>query len=170
MNAKKQKSQQKKRRFLNDFILLAAVLVISAAAYLFFNARTTSEEIITIEFSGNLALDGNHASDQTKMLSLKNEGYYNIEFPEDYEGFTIEGAFTELVDAQRALDCSEYNILCIENGKARVAAASCPDLICVHTRSVSAKGEQIVCLPHRLIITTGSQSNTKGEALDAVTW
>lgn len=47
----------------------------------------------------------------------------------------------------------EYeNLLVIEDGKARIATANCPDEICVKTRPVSYVGETIVCLPHKVVI------------------
>ena len=51
------------------------------------------------------------------------------------------------------------NVLVIENGAARVIAASCPDQICVRRGAIRYEGESIVCLPHRLIVTVqGGQS------------
>lgn len=45
-----------------------------------------------------------------------------------------------------------YNILKIENGKAKVTSASCPDGICVNHKSVQYDGETIVCLPNKVVI------------------
>ena len=44
------------------------------------------------------------------------------------------------------------NILVIENGKAYISEADCPDKICVAHRKISKTGETIVCLPHKLVI------------------
>ena len=44
------------------------------------------------------------------------------------------------------------NLLVISDGKASVTEASCPDLICVDHISVSAEGEQIVCLPNKVVV------------------
>lgn len=44
------------------------------------------------------------------------------------------------------------NVLTIEDGKASISEADCPDKICVETRAVSFVGETIVCLPHKLVI------------------
>ena len=43
------------------------------------------------------------------------------------------------------------NRVVVENGAVRMAYADCPDQICVHTGTV--KAGQIVCLPHRVIVT-----------------
>lgn len=45
-----------------------------------------------------------------------------------------------------------YNLIVAENGRVRVAAADCPDQICVRTGWVSLVSQQIVCLPYRVVI------------------
>ena len=47
----------------------------------------------------------------------------------------------------------ELNLLIIEDGRARVERATCPDGICAAHRPISREGESIVCLPHRVVIT-----------------
>ncbi len=44
------------------------------------------------------------------------------------------------------------NTLVIEDGCAKITEADCPDHLCVHQRAISANGETIVCLPHKLVI------------------
>ena len=44
------------------------------------------------------------------------------------------------------------NVLVIENGKAYVSYASCPDGLCKNQGRVSHTGERIVCLPNRVMI------------------
>ncbi len=57
-------------------------------------------------------------------------------------------------DAQVVLGSGGHtNTLVIENGTARVAAADCPDQICVRQGAVRYEGESIVCLPHKLVVT-----------------
>ncbi len=49
--------------------------------------------------------------------------------------------------------------LVIADGAAHVEDSSCPDLICQHHAPVSGTGEQIVCLPARVVITvTGEEA------------
>ena len=50
-----------------------------------------------------------------------------------------------------------YNLLSVSDGVVRMKAADCRDQICVRHRAVSAVGESIICLPHKLVveITTG---------------
>lgn len=44
------------------------------------------------------------------------------------------------------------NVLVIEDGKAYMESADCPDKVCVRTGKISRVGEQIVCLPNRVFI------------------
>lgn len=59
---------------------------------------------------------------------------------------------------------SEYgtNVLVIEEHKAKVVEASCPDKLCVHQRAISKTGETIVCLPHKMVVTimNGEENET----------
>ena len=45
------------------------------------------------------------------------------------------------------------NVLKIENGKAFLTSANCPDHLCVKQGKIDQSGETITCLPNRLTIT-----------------
>ena len=62
---------------------------------------------------------------------------------------------------------SGYSLtLVIEHGKAHVEDSTCPDLICQHHSAISRSGEQIVCLPARIIVSV--TGGTEEEGFDAV--
>lgn len=50
-------------------------------------------------------------------------------------------------------DAGGYNVIEIRDGFVSVTDASCPDRICVHQGRISSAGENIICLPNRLIVT-----------------
>ena len=54
-------------------------------------------------------------------------------------------------------DGGAFNLFSVADGVVRMEAADCRDQICVRHRAVSAVGESIICLPHKLVveITTG---------------
>ncbi len=59
------------------------------------------------------------------------------------------------------------NLLVIEDGKAYLSEADCPDLLCVKQGTISKVGESIICLPHKVVIEiTGEGKHTE---IDAVT-
>ena len=45
-----------------------------------------------------------------------------------------------------------HNLLIIENGRAYMKSASCPDGICVSHRPVRYNGESIICLPNKVTV------------------
>ena len=45
------------------------------------------------------------------------------------------------------------NILVIQDGKAYLEDANCPDKLCVKQGKIHRKGETITCLPNKLIVT-----------------
>ena len=57
------------------------------------------------------------------------------------------------------------NKLVIKDGKANVTEADCPDKICVRHPAISKKGESIICLPHKVVISvTDSENNAEIDA------
>lgn len=79
------------------------------------------------------------------------------------------------VNVMRLTENEEYNIVIngeitntvvVEDGYVYVKNASCPDKICQKHKRISKKGESIVCLPNKVVITVnGSQTN---EEIDGV--
>ena len=68
----------------------------------------------------------------------------------------IDGKVVETLDLQkeRAFKINGgTNTVQIENGKVKMAAANCPDQICVHHSRISRNKETIVCLPDKVVIT-----------------
>lgn len=51
------------------------------------------------------------------------------------------------------IDGACHNTLRIENGEVYVAAADCPDQVCVHSAPVSENGGVICCVPNGLTVT-----------------
>ncbi len=55
--------------------------------------------------------------------------------------------------------------LVISDGQAFVKESSCPDLICQKHAPISRSGEQVICLPARVVITVTGEE----DEIDAVT-
>lgn len=56
-------------------------------------------------------------------------------------------------------DENGYNLLIIEDGKAFISEASCPDKLCVNQGKVSTNGKALVCLPNKTVITVYSDDD-----------
>ena len=52
-----------------------------------------------------------------------------------------------------------YNILVIEDGKAYVKDASCPDGICSSHRPIKHTGASIICLPNKVVVSIENNEN-----------
>ncbi len=60
------------------------------------------------------------------------------------------------IDIYSGIYNEEINRLVIENGKAYISYATCPDGICANHRPISRTGESIICLPHKVVVKTNS--------------
>ena len=58
-----------------------------------------------------------------------------------------------------------HNLLIIENGRAYMKSASCPDGICVSHRPVRYNGESIICLPNKTVVEIRSQSKNSPDII-----
>jgi hypothetical protein len=55
------------------------------------------------------------------------------------------------------------NVLRIEDGKAYLVSANCPDHLCVKRGKIDQSGETITCLPNRLTVTVYSVAESEVE-------
>ena len=62
-------------------------------------------------------------------------------------------SLSETVTAEVPSGEGQYNRFVIQDGKAYMESASCPDGICVDHRPIFRDGESIVCLPNRVVVT-----------------
>lgn len=88
-------------------------------------------------------------------INLKDGGYANV---------LIDGKLTQSFDLKEEIKTvivteKGNNTLVIENGKAFIQNADCPDKICAKHRKISKTGETIVCLPHKLVIEITENKN-----------
>ena len=75
-----------------------------------------------------------------------------------YGIYSLSQNITE--DIRTGKDESQLNRLIINDGKAYMETASCPDGICVAHRPIFRNGESIVCLPNRVVITVITDNGT----------
>ncbi len=52
-----------------------------------------------------------------------------------------------------------YNVLKIQNGYTWVEKSDCKNQVCVHHKKISKNGENIICLPHGVVITVEAGEN-----------
>ena len=57
-----------------------------------------------------------------------------------------------------------HNTLMIENGRAYMSEASCPDKLCIHQGKISEEGRSIVCLTNRVIVSIEGEGEDEYDA------
>lgn len=85
----------------------------------------------------------------------------------------VDGKVTEELpldtDARRVIETDGgVNVLVIENGEAVMTEADCPDGICTAHKPISRVGESIICLPHKVVVTVVTDSDSADGEVDAV--
>lgn len=84
---------------------------------------------------------------------------------------TVDGALYgtySLEEDQRIpieTDGNTTNVLVIEDGRADMIQADCPDKLCVHQAAVSHVGETIVCLPNRVVVTVRGEEKPQFDSV-----
>lgn len=81
----------------------------------------------------------------------------------NYAVITVNGS--EICQLPLDRDCTyqigKTNTIEISDGTVRMIEADCPDKICMHTGSISNRGQAIVCLPNKVVISiSGGNSST----------
>lgn len=66
----------------------------------------------------------------------------------------IDGEYygTYALDEDQEIAVGSGNTVVIEDGRARMTEADCPDHLCVRQGRISRDGEMIVCLPNRVTV------------------
>ncbi len=76
---------------------------------------------------------------------------------EEYGNYPLSAdAVIEITDGDGVVT----NVLEISNGKAKMTEADCPDRLCMHQKAISLDGENIVCLPNRVVATVRSSEDS----------
>ena len=76
----------------------------------------------------------------------------------------VEGTY-DLNDDQEISINNGTNILVINNGKADMIEADCPDKLCVEQRAISKNHESIICLPNKVSVEIVSTSESQVDAM-----
>lgn len=79
----------------------------------------------------------NSIKDRADTVLVTVDGEYFAEYP-----LSVDGEY----------DIGGTNILKIEDGKAFMLHADCPDKLCVKSGKISFVGETVVCLPNRVML------------------
>lgn len=81
---------------------------------------------------------------------------------------TVDGEVfgTYSLKKDQEIQINDTNFLIVQDGKADMIEADCPDQICVEQKAVSKNKESIICLPNKVIVEVIGGEETE---LDEVT-
>ena len=116
---------------INVYLLLSALLLLTAL-YFIWNA-SFSQEGSMVEISIDNEILGQYPLNQDLELALC--------------------ADKRVCEADETNAGDVTNFLSVKDGRADMTQADCPDRLCVNMPSISHKGETIVCLPNKVVVT-----------------
>ena len=61
-----------------------------------------------------------------------------------------------------------HNKVVIKDGKVHMEEADCPDKYCVKQGKITKTRQNIVCLPHKIVVEIAVSDNTKGNEADVI--
>lgn len=127
-----------------DIWLISAVLVIALLILLVFRLNRTQGSYAKVSGDSMVIMQIPLVQSEAKYYlmteSIQHEPLYSIE----------ELSAEEWLNIQRPSEY--YNVILCQDGEVRMIESNCPDQICVHHSAVSATGENIICLPHKIVI------------------
>ena len=152
-----------------DIVLIVVCLLAAALLGVFFVVRRESGSEVRILCDGielkkiDLSPSSQTASSRADSDMAMGDGYYLVTYIEDAASVEHFANKPEL----KLAEGTGYNLISVTDGKVVVESADCKDQICVRHKSVSSKGESIICLPHRLVVEIVGD-DIPGESLDGV--
>lgn len=69
------------------------------------------------------------------------------------------------LDKDQTIEIHDTNLLKIQDGKADMIDADCPDRLCVEQKAISQNGESIVCLPNQIVVTVTTGEQAENDAV-----
>lgn len=100
------------------------------------------------------------------FILMRSKGQDGTEVVVSVDGRVV-AAYSLDTDGEYELN-SGSNILLIQNGKASITTASCPDKLCVKMKSISQLGQSIICLPNKLVVTVKDNKINNSKEYDFV--
>ncbi len=115
-------------------------------------------------FIGVLLLFGVVSMFVVRLFMNQNGAYVQVTIDgSSYGTYHLSGLDEQTIPI--TIDGIVTNTLLIEDGKAKMLSADCPDKLCVHQKAIDKRGETIVCLPNRVVVEV---KGTKESVLDSV--
>ena len=69
------------------------------------------------------------------------------------------------LEQDQEIDVNDKNKVLIKDRKVRMEDADCPDQICVRHKAISRNGENIICLPYKIVVSIEEGEDTDVDAV-----
>lgn len=116
-------AEKNRRPRPGDAVLVALAVVAALAGAIWLSAQGT----------------GTGAQDGLVVVCQSKDGFYRVDPLDEDVTYTVSTP-------------NGYNNVTIADGTVDVTSADCSNQVCVNTEPASQPGEQIVCLPHEVVI------------------
>lgn len=144
-----------------DIVFLFGILAIAFLGLLVLQQHREKGSYMEVSYDGTM-LGKISLSGQEETYYLLTDGtLQKLEREKDMEWVA------QLAQTEEENQTGNYNIFMCRNGEVRMIKSNCPDLLCVHHYPVSAAGENIICLPHKVVIAITGEN---GKELDGVVY
>lgn len=150
-----------------DVWLLTGILAVSLVILFVFRLGRTQGSYAEISYDGEVVLqiplsqnaEGKYYllteqewTQEEKTQTDREEQELQSQLKLSIREFSKEKWLEEADDWVKDTLIGNYNVLVSQNGEVRMIQSNCPDQICVHHSVVSGTGENIICLPHKIVI------------------
>lgn len=127
-----------------DICFVLAVLVAAFIIFLIIKLQSTKGSYAVVSYDGEAMLS-------QISLGQPEPVYYLLTYEKPNKDISIQ-KFSAKEWENVSVPNAEYNVFICSNNEIRMLQSSCPDKICVHHSTISDTGENIICLPHKLVI------------------
>ncbi len=128
-----------------DIILMAVCIFLAILLGIFLTLGTGTGNTVTVSYDGEVIA--------ATALNSQRELYCLITYSE-------AGAVREYMEQCPAIpENGSYNILHITDGVVTMEASDCKDQICVGHKPIAKNRENIICLPHKLVVEIAGDSS-----------
>ena len=132
-----------------DILLISAILTIAFIILFVFRLTRTQGNYANISYDGVIITQIPLSQSEARYYLLAES--ISDSYEETQPIYSIdELSEEEWLNIQHPLE--DYNVIICLNGEVRMIESSCPDQICVHHSAICMAGENIICLPHKIVI------------------
>lgn len=127
-----------------DICFVLAILAVAFVGFFIIKLQSAKGSYAVVSYDGEVLLS-------QILLEQPEPVYYMLTYEKLDNGIAIWELSAKDWEATN-LPNSEYNVFICADSEIRMLQSSCPDKICVHHSAISNTGENIICLPHKLVI------------------